>query len=305
MPAELIDLNKEFHLGNKFTLDTATKFSEMLDDKYRVIVKYDSQKLPEFNDDKLNILIATSRETHAVPEGFFREDVFLIFQHYHMLDRWGQPLATPLTYPTPLGPFNDFYKDIEIKPLSQRKYDFSFVGQIPHTGKRDCFKRGLDKLIKETGDKFKYKIQFTDGFSKGLPAKEYMELLGESKLSLCPSGAYSMETFRFFESSMMGAIPVIESLPKFWYYEESSFFKGVWDELDNTLSKSLNFLQTSNCRPFLESLAYYNSNVLTTEGLARKMISIVDARHANIEPSKEYLTNRRECLKNEMESDQL
>ena len=33
--AELIDLNNEFHLGNKFTLDVASKFSEMLDDKYR------------------------------------------------------------------------------------------------------------------------------------------------------------------------------------------------------------------------------------------------------------------------------
>ena len=62
--AELIDLNKEFHLGNKFTLDAATHFSKLLDDRYRVIVKYDSQDLPEYNDDKLNILIATSRENH-------------------------------------------------------------------------------------------------------------------------------------------------------------------------------------------------------------------------------------------------
>ena len=71
MAAELIDLNKEFHLGNNFTLDTATKFSEMLDDKYRVIVKYDSQSVPEFSDNKLNVLISTSRENHLVPEGFF------------------------------------------------------------------------------------------------------------------------------------------------------------------------------------------------------------------------------------------
>ena len=186
--AELIDLNNEFHLGNKFTLDVATKFSEMLDDNYRVIVKYDSQDVPKFNDNKFNILIATSRENHQIPEGFFDDHVFLIFQHYHVLDRWEHCLDTPLTFPIPLGPFNDVYKDIEIKPISQRKYDFSFVGQIPHTGTRDCFKRGLDKLVEETGDKFKYKIEFTDGFGQGLESKEYMELLADSKLSLCPAG---------------------------------------------------------------------------------------------------------------------
>ena len=305
MAAELIDLNKEFDLGNNFTLDVATRFSEMLDDNYRVIVKYDSQDVPKFSDNKFNILIATSRENHQIPEGFFDDDVFLIFQHYHALDRWEHCLDTPLTFPMPLGPFNDAYKDIEIKPISQRKYDFTFVGQIPHTGTRDCFKRGLDKLVEETGDKFKYKIEFTDGFGQGLEPKEYMELLADSKLSLCPAGAYSMETFRFFESTLMGAIPVVDRLPRFWYYEEASFFKGAWDVLDNTLSKSLNFLQSANCRGLLEGLAMYNNNVLSVDGLASRMRQIVDQRHANMESSKEYLKNLRNCLKDELDSDQL
>ena len=86
--AELIDLNQEFDLGNVFTLKVAEKLSEILDSRYRIIVKYDSQDLPEYEDDKLNILIATSRENHEIPEGFFRDDVFLIFQHYHTLRSW-------------------------------------------------------------------------------------------------------------------------------------------------------------------------------------------------------------------------
>ena len=303
--AELIDLNNEFHLGNKFTLDVATKLSEMLDDNYRVIVKYDAQDMPKFGNDKFNILISTSRENHQVPEGFFEDNVFLIFQHYHTLDRWEHCLDTPLTFPMPLGPFNDCYHDIEIKPISQRKYDFTFVGQIPHTGTRDSFKRGIDKLIEETGDKFNYKIEFTDGFSQGLDAREYMELLADSKLSLCPGGAYSMETFRFFESTLMGAIPVVDRLPKFWYYEEASFFKGAWNDLDNTLSKSLNFLQTGGCRGLLEGLAMYNNQVMDVDNLAFKMKSIVNQRHQNLEPSKEYLQQLRKFLKNELESDQL
>jgi hypothetical protein len=303
--AELIDLNNEFDLGNKFTLDVATKFSKMLDDNYRVVVKYDSQDLPDFGDNKLNILIATSRENHQVPRGFFRDDVFLIFQHYHMLDRWDHCLDTPLTFPLPLGPFSDIYKDLEIRPLSQRKYDFSFVGQIPHTGTRDCFKRAVDNLVKKYGDKFKYKIEFTNGFKQGLPPKEHMELLGDSRLSLCPSGAYSAETFRFFESTLMGAIPVVERLPKFWYYEEASFFKGSWDLLENTLCKSLNFLQTGDCRGLLEGLAVYNTKVLEAESLAKRMLHIVGQRHSNMESSKEYLNNLRKHLRDELDSDKL
>ena len=178
---------------------------------------------------------------------------------------------------------------IEIKPLSQREYDFVFIGQIPKTGTRDCFKRGIDKLLEENPDKFKYKIEFTDGFGKGLDPKEYMELLANSRLSLCPAGAYSMETFRFFESTLMGAIPVVDRLPRFWYYEEASFFKGAWDVLDNTLSKSLNYLQTGDCRKMLQGLAMYNNDVLNVDALASRMRQIVDQRHANMESSSEYL----------------
>lgn len=303
--AELIDLNNEFHLGNKFTLDVAIKFSEMLDDNYRVIVKYGNQKLPKYKDNKLNILISTSRENHQLPVGFFRDDVFLIFQHYHPLGRWGEVVHNPLTFPMPLGPFNDEYHDIEIKPVSQRKYDFTFVGQIPHTGTRDGFKRCLDKMLEETGDKFKYNVMYTDGFCKGLKSRDYMELLADSKLSLCPTGACSPETFRFFESTMMGAIPVIDRLPQFWYYEKASFFRTDWQFLDNTLSKALNLLQTNECRPILEGLALYNNTVLSVEGLASKMMDIVAARHANLEPSREYLENLREKFKNELDSDEL
>ena len=151
MPAELIDLNKEFHLGNKFTLDTAEHLAKILDDKFRVIVKYDQpKKLPYYNDDKLNVVFATSRETHDVPNEFFRDDVFAIFQHYFMLDKWGDPILNPLVYPLPLGTFKDFAVE-DIKPLPERKYDFCFIGQIPHTGTRDYFKRNLDRKKKKTG----------------------------------------------------------------------------------------------------------------------------------------------------------
>jgi len=287
MPAELIDLNKEFHLGNKFTLDTAEHLAKILDDKFRVIVKYDQpKKLPYYNDDKLNVVFATSRETHDVPNEFFRDDVFAIFQHYFMLDKWGDPILNPLVYPLPLGTFKDFFIE-DIKPLPERKYDFCFIGQIPHTGTRDYFKRNLDRLIEKTGDKFKYYVKFTDGFSRGLDVEEYMGILGDSKLSLCPQGANSLETFRFFESIMLGAIPVVDTLPRLWYYENAPHFTAKWREIDNNLSKILNFIQTPQIRNTLYEIGYYCNEIMNPAKLAQHLKLKLEYRLINA-PQSEY-----------------
>lgn len=281
MTAELIELTKEFHLGNRFTLETAEQLANKLDERFRIIVKYDQpEELPRYNDNKLNIIFSTSRETHNRPLDFYREDVFAIFQHYFMLDEWGHPIFNPIVYPAPLGPFVDI-KDEEIIPIPEREYDFCFIGQIPHTGTRDYFKRNLDNLVEETGEKFKYYIKYTDGFSKGLEPKEYLEILGNSKLSLCPQGANSLETFRFFESLMMGAIPICERLPRVWYYEKSPHFTVRWSEIDNNISQVLNFLQSPQARDVFYGVAHYCGEILNPEKLADHFKEKLGNRLAN------------------------
>ena len=156
MTALLEDINQEFHMGNMFTLNVASELCQLLDNKYRVIVKYDNQELPIYDDGRFNIVISTSRETHDYPHDFFRDDVLVIFQHYYMLDQWDHPWYNPLVYPLPIGTFVEGFDTKFIKPMAERKYDFSFIGQIPHTGTRDCFKRHLDELMETSGDKFKY-----------------------------------------------------------------------------------------------------------------------------------------------------
>ena len=296
MPAELVDLNQEFHLGNSFTLETAHELALLLSDKYRVIVKYDlGQEMPHYEDDKLNIIFSTSRETHDIPNEFFREDVLVIFQHYFMLDKWGYPMHNPLVYPLPLGPFRDL-SNLLIKPLPERKYDFSFVGQIPDTGTRDCFKRNLDKLIEEKGDKYKFYVKYTDGFSQGLSPEEYLEILGETKISLCPPGANSNETFRFFESIMMGSIPLVEKLPRLWYYERAPHFAVPWRSLDSTLSKVLNFLQSPKSRSVLYTIAEYCTTVLSAKKLANDLKEKVEFRTNNKNIHAETLEKLRKEL---------
>jgi hypothetical protein len=296
MPAQLVDLDGEFDLGNYFTLEVAERLAHLLSDEYRVIVKYDrAQPLPEYSDNNRNVVISTSRETHDVPGEFFREDVFIIFQHYFMLDGWGDPLYNPLAYPMPLGPFKEAKGKI-VKPLSERKYDFSFVGQMPDTGTRDCFKRHLDQLVDKSGDKFKYFIKYTDGFGQGLPTEEYTDVLSESRVSLCPKGAHSYETFRFFESIMMGAIPLVEQLPRLWYYESAPHFKTVWRDLDRTLSRILNFTKVPDCRDFLYQVANYCNDTLNPENLAKHLRDKVKIRKATLDMNKQNLDEFRKML---------
>ena len=298
MPAEVVDLNKEFHLGNGFTLETVKRLAFLLSDEYRIIVKYDlGCDMPKYNDDKLNIVFATSRETHDTPNEFHRNDVFLIFQHYFMLDEWGYPRHNPLVYPLPLGTFRDISPTI-VKPLSERKYDFSFVGQIPDTGTRDCFKRHLDEMAEksESSGKFKFFVKYTDGFSQGLAAEEYADILTESRVSLCPQGAHSDETFRFFESILMGAVPLVESLPRLWYYEAAPHFKTKWRDLDRTMCQVLNFLQTPKCRKFLYEIADYCNNTLSPQNLAEHLKSKVEVAKTNLKSNKKQLETIRRSL---------
>tara|TARA_R110000824_G_scaffold208345_4_gene393932 strand:+ start:655 stop:1563 length:909 start_codon:yes stop_codon:yes gene_type:complete len=301
MSAELVDINQEFELGNMFTLDAAKELASLLSDEYRIIVKYDlGQEMPYYNDEKFNIVFATSRETHNVPNEFYRKDVFAIFQHYFMLDRWGYPMYNPLAYPLPLGPFRDL-EHLEIKPIPERKYDFSFIGQIPDTGTRDCFERNLNKLIEEKGDKYEFYVKYTDGFSQGLSPEEYLNILGETKISLCPAGAHSNETFRFFESIIMGSIPLVETLPRLWYYEEAPHFSAPWRSLDSTLSKLLNFLQTPSCRSMLYKIATYCTQTLSPQGLAQHLREKIEFRRQNFLQHEPMLDNFRKEL-NELDT---
>ena len=301
MVAQLVDLDQEFNSGNMFTLEVAENLANLLSDEFRVIVKYDRPKpLPSYNDNKLNVVIATSRETHDVPNEFFRDDVFAIFQHYFMLDKWGDPLYNPLVYPMPLGPFKDS-KDKIIKPLLERKYDFSFVGQIPDTGARDCFKRHLDRIVDEGGDKFSYFVKYTDGFGCGLDTEEYLDILSESRVALCPQGSHSYETFRFFESILMGAFPLVEQLPRLWHYETAPHFKTPWRDLDSAISKILNFIQDTKSRKFLYQVADYCRATLIPENLAAHLYEKLNTRRENIELHRKPLDEFRKKL-NELDT---
>ena len=244
--AELIDLKGDFDKGNKFLLETSEFLAGSLDDSYRVVVKYDLGPLDIPNDDKKNIVFALSREVHLPPKDIHDPRVHYIFHNYPELDMWGYPTEISKVFPVPIGTFLDDDDSINIKTILEREYDFVF------------------------------KVVYTDGFARGLKGKEYLELLANSKLCLCPTGATSEETFRFFEALKMGCFPVLERLPKFWYYLNAPFFTGKWEFLDHTINQTLNFLHNPKNKAVFMSLARYNMTVLDPKHLSLILKSKID-----------------------------
>jgi hypothetical protein len=271
--AELIDVHQEFHLGNRFIFDVAENMSKFLPDEYRVIVKYDRQAYHDYSPNFLNVLLSTSCESHNLARDFFDENVHAIFQNYFHLNKWSEPVHNNISYPLPIGTFVDVPNDINIKPLQEREFDFCFIGQIPHTGTRDCFKRNIDSFIKSFGNKYKYKIHYTNSFNDGLSHNDYLEILNSSKISLCPCGAFSSETFRFFESIRMGSFPVVDFLPKFWYYEGAPFFLVKWFQIEKTIPLMLQSLE--NGYNHTEHVSRYMDEILNPKNLANILSQIL------------------------------
>jgi hypothetical protein len=300
--AELIDWHKEFDQGNKFLLDTAGYLADMLPEQYRVVIKYDQGGWDNFNDDKLNIVFSTSREMHIIAHDFFVKEVHFIFQNYHWLDKFELPYLNCITHPLPLGPFVNCDNMPDPQPIPDRKYDFTFIGQIPDTGTRDFFKRGLDKLMKETGDKFNYYVEITDGFGKGLSHDDYIGLLNDSKVVLCPPGASSPETFRFFEAIKMGALPVVERLPPLWYYREAPFSKCSWAVMDKILSVTLNTLNGKMMPEIVRKIVEYNLTILEPKALARQLANITLQRDSiGVEKVKQDMDRTRKEFRSHVE----
>ena len=278
--AQLVDIKKDFDAGNRFLLDTATSLASSLDDSFRVVIKYDLQDYHFSTDGKKHILFSLSNETHQPPRYIDEESVFMIFHNYSMLDNWGYPVSHPKVFPLPLGTFIDDINEKveEIKPFSEREYDFCFVGQIPHTGTREKFKINLDYLLEKRGDKYKHYVKYTEAFGSGLDHQEYIDLLNNSRICLCPTGAFSNESFRFFEAIAMGAFPMVEMMPKFWYYEQAPMFFTDWQFLDTNLHEALNLLYTGeNMAPF-EAVAQYNNTILNPNVLSQILKKKIDEK---------------------------
>lgn len=168
-------------------------------------------------------------------------------------------LKIPKIYTIPLGYYNQL--DTPQKPINERTYDVFFAGSILNDsyipGSLKAFLAGLltppkiqsrQKMISRLRQfqyrflNFKIELSLTTGFY--LLTEEdiqtYAERLMNSKICLIPRGT-SYETYRFFEAIRFGCIPVVETLPSHWFYDNLLGVKiKNWDNLTETLEELLN-----------------------------------------------------------------
>jgi hypothetical protein len=81
-----------------------------------------------------------------------------------------------------------------------KEYDVYFGGQITHDRRKE--------LGQAMGSLPNAHYKPTAGFAQGQKPKDYYETLSKTKVAPCPAGAQVIDTFRFFESIEMLALPI-------------------------------------------------------------------------------------------------
>ncbi len=107
------------------------------------------------------------------------------------------------TYYYPLGSPVGLKANLLPKAISERKYVWSFAGQIKTS------RRGMIEAAQRVKGGYTH---FTHDFGdpSGLSRKDYAEVLSDTVFALCPRGNCSMECFRLYEALDAGAIPIVE-----------------------------------------------------------------------------------------------
>ena len=98
----------------------------------------------------------------------------------------------PVGSPSRIGDF--------IPEYPEKIYDAFFSGQITHDRRRE-----LAEVMPNIKNSL---FNPTAGFTQGYGPEEYYKLLSQSKIVPCPAGVASIDSFRFFESVEMMAIPI-------------------------------------------------------------------------------------------------
>jgi hypothetical protein len=97
----------------------------------------------------------------------------------------------------PIGaPRNDFTPH-------RKDYDWCFSGQVFHPARGD-----LMEAMEGVPNGF---LLSSGGFTQGLSQDEYRDLLGHSRVALCPGGVNSPDSFRLYEALESGCIPIADN----------------------------------------------------------------------------------------------
>lgn len=98
-------------------------------------------------------------------------------------------------------------KDYKINLTEEKKYHWSFVGQVQNPFRQQC----VDTLRKMP-DGFLHTTDLFGGVcEKGIEYQEYLDIMCQSRYVICPSGSFTPESFRLYEAMACGAIPIVDA----------------------------------------------------------------------------------------------
>lgn len=169
----------------------------------------------------------------------------------------------------PLG-YNRFIPKYNINSIEKRKYDVFFSGNL-NSNRIEFFKE-LQKEYYKTINSY---INFTEGFSKGLPPEEYADVLNNSKIVLSPHGFITPDCFRTYEALRQGCIVITDKL-----FDEDIFNNSPIIQIKDwsNLSGIINYILTN--KDFQEKIVdeqyrYYNK-YLSGYGVSNYIMDIIN-----------------------------
>lgn len=105
--------------------------------------------------------------------------------------------------------------------MQKRTIDYAFIGQVNHERRRQCV-----DVLNQFHDPYPDSVIVeTDTFGKeAVSYPEYIKTLARTKITPCPSGVESPDSFRLYEALEAGCLPVVDAFstnnqfPGFWHY---------------------------------------------------------------------------------------
>jgi hypothetical protein len=187
---------KEAFDKNKITYEEVTSLPKV-DKAFVVICGFENRSLTEEVARELRKVQKVVLFVTADERGLFRADKIA----HHNIDIW---IQSP--YPGRHDQFNKMpigcpshMKD-NLPEYANKKNDVFFSGQITHDRRKQ-----LAEVMPNIPNGL---FNPTPGFTQGYEPKEYYKHILESKITPCPAGTSTIDSFRFYEALEMLSLPI-------------------------------------------------------------------------------------------------
>jgi len=185
------------------------------------------------------------------------------FNHYPY-DKYNNIIQIPLGYITDMFS-KEYALNFKRKPILERKYKWSFIGNIKHD---------REELISKFSEKFEEKF-----VGNNISSSDMCNIYNDSIFVPNGRGNSVIDCFRIYEAILSGSIPIIvceepEFIGRFYYNNDIPpfIYEKTWDDAVDKCEKLLNNIEE------IENILHENY-----EWLQKKIISIQEIIYSTVE----------------------